>query len=75
MEVVGYKGQVVENDSNLLSSVPEVESLICYDWGDLDRPSLSFWLEQYLWLSLCEMIMRAAQERSHNLYRSREMLE
>lgn len=30
MEVVSYKGQVVENDNNLLSWVPEVESLNFY---------------------------------------------
>lgn len=44
MEVVSYKGQVVENDSNLLSLVPEVDSLICYDWGGLDRPLLHFFV-------------------------------
>lgn len=38
MEVVSCKGHVVENDSNLLSLVPEVEWLICYDWGGSDRP-------------------------------------
>lgn len=29
----------MENDSNLLSLVPEVEWLICYDWGGFDRPA------------------------------------
>lgn len=43
MEVVSYKGQVVENDNNLLSWLPEVESLnfslFIYfkDWRGLDH--------------------------------------
>lgn len=60
----------MENDSNVLSLVPEVEWLICYDWGGFDRlasllhfptPTVSVGCLVFSFLSL-ETITRLTQE-------------
>lgn len=54
----------MENDSNLLSPVPEVEALICYDWGAFEHPPFQFNINSISQIFLWEMITGTTQEES-----------